>query len=322
MRFDWIVGNPPWMRADREQEPLAHRWISAQREQYPADNNSVAGAFSWRVLGLLASDGYAGLLLPAALLYNQRAERYRQAFFAQCEVRRITNFANLRRELFEGRATAAAITMIYHQIAAEQEQAPIEHYGPFARNQMTRSHGKMWGITLNEQEYQSISPDEAARGEGITWKFALWGSHRDIRAIARLRKLFPLTLGQLQAQKSHWYLSEGPQLRHEAASATETLERRSELVGRHRLDTVVLNASRRLFSIPDEALKDIQPEAWYICRRGGREGFMVSEPPHLIISNAWNSVIFSDQFFVVKPRQMAYPSHRPMQIIYEPYRSF
>src|SRR5947209_1648007 len=101
MIFDWIIGNPPWIEANNPKEPLAAAWI----EQQSFDNNSVAGAFSWRVLNLLAPAGYIGLILPAALLYNLGAKKFRQAFFELCEVRRMTNFSNLRRELFEGKAT-------------------------------------------------------------------------------------------------------------------------------------------------------------------------------------------------------------------------
>lgn len=305
MQFDWIIGNPPWTKANSTEEPLAYTWINANKEQRPVDNNSVAGAFSWRVLDLLSSEGYAGLILPAALLYNLRAEKYRQSFFELCEVLRITNFSNLRSELFEGRATAAAITMIYHQATAELEKPPIEHYGPFAINQIAKSYGKLWTITINEHEYQTVLPYEAAYGDSATWKFALWGTHRDKRTITRLRKLFPLTLGQLEEQNDTWHLSEGSQLRHKTAEATEKLEHIPELVGKKQLNTDVLNRAHRLFSIPDEALEDIPLEECNIRKRGGKKGLLVSKPPHLIINDAWNYTIYSDMYFVIKPRQIA-----------------
>ena len=199
MIFDWIIGNPPWIKVNdpEEPQPLAASWIDTHSKQQPVDNKSVAEAFSWRVLDLLASTGYVGLLLPAALLYNLGAWEYRRSFFERCEVRRMTNFSNLRGELFEGRATAPAVTIIYHQTSAEQEKPVIEHYGPFSINQITKSSGKLWTITINEQEYQTVSPYEAAHGDIATWKFALWGIYRDKRAIARWRKFFPQTLGQL-----------------------------------------------------------------------------------------------------------------------------
>ena len=303
MVFDWIIGNPPWIEANHTEEPFAAAWIDTHRKQEPVDNNSIAEAFSWRVLRLLAPTGYVGLILPAALLYNLDARKYRQSFFEQCEVQRMTNFSNLRGELFEGRATAPAITMIYHQAVAEQEKLPIEHYGPFAINQITKSYGKLWTITINEHEYQTVSPYEAAHGDIATWKFALWGTHRDKRAIARLRKFFPQTLGQL-CKEPPWHLYEGPQLRNGLIERNENLENLPYLVGKNRLDTKALNNSDYLFSIPDNALKAIPQEECFIRVRGGDKGLLVSEPPHVIMNAAWKYSIYSDTYFVVQPRQI------------------
>jgi len=305
MTFDWIIGNPPWIEANdpKEPQPLAAAWIDAHSKQQPIDNNSVAEAFSWRVLDLLAPTGYVGLILPAALLYNIGARKYRQSFFEQCEVQRMTNFSNLRGELFEGRATAPAVTMVYHQALVEQEKPPIEHYGPFAINQIAKGHDKLWTITVNEHEYQTVSPYEAAYGEIAVWKFALWGTHRDKRAIARLRKLFPQTLGQLCKARA-WHLYEGPQLRNGIVEHDENLEYLPYLVGKNRLDTKALNNSDYLFSIPDKALKAIPQEECYIRVRGGDKGLLVSKPPHIIMNAAWKYSIYSDIFFVIQPRQI------------------
>ncbi len=306
MVFDWIVGNPPWIVADETEEPLAATWINTHNKQEPVDNNSVAEAFSWRVLNLLEPTGYVGLILPASLLYNLEARKYRQSFFERCEVRRITNFSNLRGELFEGRATAPAITIIYHQALAEREKSPIEHYGPFAINQITKSSGKLWTITINEHEHQTVSPYEAAYGDIATWKFALWGTYRDKRAIARLRKFFPQTLGQFCKDKAQhgWHLHEGSQLRNGMIEHNETLEYRPELVDKVRLNTTVLNKSEYRFSIPNNALEDIPREECFIRTQGGSKGLLVSEPPHIIMNAGWKYSIYSDTYFVIKPRQI------------------
>jgi hypothetical protein len=304
MKFDLIIGNPPWIAAEGVEESLAVVWIHSQSRLRPVDNKNIAEAFSWRVLDLLAPDGYVGLILPASLLYNLAAQPYRQTFFEQCEVRRITNFSNLRNELFEGRATAPAITMIYHPARNEQEKLPIEHYGPFAINQITQSHGKLWTITMNEYEYQTVSPYEAAEGAIATWKFALWGTHRDRRAIARLRKFFPQNLGQLCEARDGWYLYEGPQLRNGVVESQERLKHLPELLGRKRLDTYALNQSGYLFSIPENALEDIPAEECYIRIRGGEKGLFVSEPPHIVMNDSWKYVIYSNEYFVIKPRQI------------------
>jgi hypothetical protein len=112
MVFDWIIGNPPWIKANHTEEPFAAAWIDTHRKQQPVDNNNVAEAFSWRVLDLLVPTGYIGLILPAALLYNLDARKYRQSFFEQGEVRRMTNFSNLDGFLDSGK--------MHHRVTMER----------------------------------------------------------------------------------------------------------------------------------------------------------------------------------------------------------
>jgi hypothetical protein len=216
----------------------------------------------------------------------------------------MTNFSNLRGELFERKATAPAVTLIYHQALVEQEKRPIEHYGPFSINQITKSYSKLWTITINEHEYQTVSPYEAALGDIAIWKFALWGTHRDKRAIARLRKYFPQTLGQLCKEQHSWYLHQGSDLRNGMIEHNEKLEFLPYLVDKKRLDTDALNKSGYLFSILDYTLEDLPQEECFIRVQGGYKGLLVSEPPHIVMNASWKYVIYSDEYFLVKPRQI------------------
>jgi N-6 DNA Methylase len=305
-RFDWIIGNPPWIQADAQNDQLALQWIEAHETEQPVSGKNVAEAFSWRVLDLLNTEGRIGLILPAASLYNLGSKKYRQSFFQTCEVLRTTNFSNLRHVLFEGRATAPAITILYKKASTEAEKPLIEHYGPFSINQTPNANGYMWTITMNEHEFQTVSPDEAERGNATTWKIALWGTHRDKRAIDRLRQLFPKTLGQLylEHKKNGWHLHEGSQLRPCLDRDCEGLEPVPELVGKNRLNTTLMNTAERLFSVSEHALESIPPEECYIRIQGGKKGLLTSDPPHLIMNASWKYVIYSDEFFVIRPRQI------------------
>ena len=81
LRFDWIIGNPPWIQADAQKDHLALAWIEAHKAEQPVSSKNVAEAFTWRVLGSLHPDGCIGLILPAASLYNLGSSKYRQSFF-------------------------------------------------------------------------------------------------------------------------------------------------------------------------------------------------------------------------------------------------
>ena len=305
-RFDWIVGNPPWIQADSQKDQLALAWIEAHKMEQPVSKRNVAEAFTWRVLDLLDPDGCIGLILPAASLYNLGSRKYRQSFFQTCEVLRITNFSNLRQVLFEGRATAPAVTILYRKASAKEEKPLISHYGPFSFNQLPNASGNMWTITMNENEFQTVSAYEAERGDAFTWKIALWGTHRDERAIIRLRRLFPKTLGQLyeEKKKNGWHLHEGSQFRICLDGECEGLELIPELVGKKLLDPMLMNKSNHLFSVPEQALVRLPEEECYVRIRGGKKGLLTSEPPHLIMNASWKYVIYSDDYFVIRPRQI------------------
>ncbi len=303
LEFDWVVGNPPWIKADSQEEKLAYKWITENQKERSVGNYSVAEAFSWRVSELLEQNGCVGLILPATSLYNLGSQKYRQQFFQKYEVLRMTDFSNLRKVLFEGKAIKPAVTMIYREALEEDEKASIEHYGPFLINQTPNISGTLWTITINENDFQAVSPYEAEHGDIATWKFALWGTHRDRRAIARLCRLFPITLGQF-CRKNNWSLHQGPDLRNGFIEHQEELEHVPFLEGKKRLNTDLMNQSERQFSIPGYALEDIPKEVCYVRVQGGKKGLLVSEPPHLILNASWKYVVYSDEFFVIRPRQV------------------
>lgn len=306
-KFDWIIGNPPWITiTDKdEKEGLIRSWTIEHNQERPV-SRSTSEAFSWHVLDLLNEDGYAGLILPAKSLYNHNSFIYRQRFFQTCEVTRITNFSNLRHVLFEGRATAPAVTLIYRNAVDEREKQPIAHYSLFAINQTSIMNGKLWTITINEDEFQTVSSTEAEHGNAETWKLAQWGTYRDKRAIARLRKLFPTTLGHLcqKNKNNEWHLHEGSQLRFCYTFPCSGLRHVPFVEGKRQLNTDLMNASNHRFLVPSTALEIISPEESFIRIQGGSKGLLVSEPPHLVMSASWKYTVYSDEYFVIKPRQI------------------
>jgi type I restriction-modification system DNA methylase subunit len=300
-KFDWIVGNPPWIELKPEtvDEGLARSWIRRNIEERPATGNRVCEAFSWRVVDLLTPNGYVGLLIHAKSLFNHESEKYRKLFFTQHEISRITNFSNLAYVLFGGRGEAPAATILYRVALPNVGKPEIVHYAPFVVNQVSNRPWKpdkknpTWIITINSNEIQTVSPDSAEIGDMSTWKLAFWGSYRDQRAIKRLKKLFPTTLGDLVKQKG-WHLHQGLEIRSQ--DAKEEIEGAPYLKDWKKLDSDKMARSKLRFSIPQEALKEISEEELFI-RKGRRLGFTTARAPHLILNPTY--FIFSDEDFVI-----------------------
>lgn len=308
-KFDWIVGNPPWIELKPEtvDEELARSWIRRNIEERPATGNRVCEAFSWRVVDLLTPNGYVGLLIHAKSLFNHESEKYRKLFFTQHEVSRITNFSNLSYILFGGRGEAPAATIVYRKILSEVIKPEIVHYAPFVVNQISNRPWKpgqkntTWALTINDSEIRTVSSSEAETGEAVVWKLALWGSYRDRKALKRLSRLFSNSLGKLAEQKN-WYIHQGVELRERTGTSRDVeLEDAPYLDGWRFLNSDIVVRSGRHFSIPQNALSIIPVDKHYI-RRGRRIGLNVASAPHIVLTP--NYCIYSDEDFIIPNRKV------------------
>ena len=303
LKFDWIVGNPPWieLKPNTKNEELVRKWIAENQKEKPVAGNRVADAFSWRVMDILEDEGVVGLILPATSLFNLESKKYRQKFFQEHEVVRVTNFANLRDVLFDKRATLPAATVVYRKAIGRQDRPYIIHYGPLSINQISISTNKPWAITINENEIQVVSPYEAEKGDTSVWKFALWGNHFDQRAIERLCHLFPSTLKAFCKQRG--WDSQFP--RQGAEFCDDQSKPIAKIKGKKLFNTDVFNKikPRYRFSIPEGVLQEIEQDAH--IRRGEEALSLTTSGPHIILSPAWNNfIIYSDEDFIIRPRQM------------------
>lgn len=308
-KFDWIIGNPPWIKADPKKEKYARNWINNSQNGYerPVGNKSVAEAFSWAVTDLLKSKGTVGLILPATSLFNLKSKKYRQSFFSKHQVFRITNFANFREVLFGGRATLPAITIVYcHTDDNNNNNKPtIIHYGPYSINQISSIYDELWTILINESEIKTITPYEAQQGETSLWKFALWGNHLDKRAIERIGHYFQITLDDL-CRKRGWAFARNVELRDGKNYSSESLEYTPELKDKRIFRADLIDQTPFCFSISENILTKIPEEMCYIRKRGGKKGLKVIKHPHIVISSGWmNYIIYSDEDFVIAPLQLS-----------------
>ena len=309
LTFDWITGNPPWTKLKSktapEQQPHAWKWLTDRDNSVkrPVGKYSLSEAFSWRVTDLLHEGGYVGLLLHATSLFNTYSAKYREAFFKQHTISRITNFANLAYILFKGRADAPAATFIYTKSGMGQEKPPIIHYGPFVANQVffrldgNKTNKRAWAITIYEDEIQSVDPYEAELGGGTVWKLALWGTYRDGKAVNHLRRLFPTSLSEVK-EKRDWKFHQGLEL---CTADTPGCKYLPSLGDFKLLDVNAMSGGFYL-SVPANVLHDIPEEYHYIKPQSGDIGLQVAKAPHIFWSVTFAA--YSDLNFVLPKPQI------------------
>jgi hypothetical protein len=304
MRFDWVMGNPPWERADEKNESHRHaiNWMSkALKLGRKVGERRLDEAFTWRAGDVLKEGGHAGLLVMATSLINSSSSDYRKGFFNTFYVQRVTNLSNFMRILFMGpegkRAEAPAACLIYKNDTSTTRKEAILHFGPFVANQIPLSakgqRRRAWTLTIYENDIQEIDYKDATDDIPCLWKTALWGGYQDRRALRRLKKLLPNTLADVIAERG-WLMCSGPHIKPLKQKSQGKFIPASELEGQRILETKFLKTK---FAITDEALPLLEAERQFIEKRKGPKGLQLIPAPHVLV--AAEAAVYSDRDFII-----------------------
>lgn len=325
VRFDWVIGNPPWKElpvSDANKvtraDCAAFEWMRTNSTRCPTSGGKLAEAFAWHASEHAQPDGVIGLLLHAGSLFNLESQPFRAGFFAAHRVFCAVNFSNLRRRLFAGRMEEPAMAVFYappsqtNPSDEQPETLDVLCYSPLVANQeITRPQPSErrkdpFCLVVNTSEIRRVSVAEAGSGDFLPWKIALWGSHRDRRLLDKLKRRFP-TFDDF-AREHNWVRSQGPELR--SADAPETLnggtEYVAELLGKRLLDVKRLKNTERIFSLPAGALREAPLAKTECFVRKGRAAktMAICRPPHVLLSRARTFAVFSNDYVVLPHPQI------------------
>lgn len=205
-KFDVIVGNPPWSsRLTR----AAAKYVRINK--LPVADNQIAQAFLWLVRDMLSSEGRLGLLMPAKpLLHNKSgpARSFRSEVFSVLNVRTIIDLSTIRRSVFHASVSPAAV------IVAELPRYDTETLALSGEILYASAHPRpvsevVDALVITPEEVRSVSQKQAATRLDI-WKTLVWGGHRDLALIERLRTSFP-SLSEI-VEKHGWTSGRGYQV--------------------------------------------------------------------------------------------------------------
>lgn len=305
IRFDCIVGNPPWVEADSTGPKAGpfKAWYEKNKSLLSLARDRTGEAFAWRVMDCLADNGTVGLILHAKTLTNDHLKAWRQKFFSGVQVRRVTNFANLAYIVFAS-SQAPCMALIYTRRDSRQRGGWILHFGPFVANQCVTNFNRgtkrrAWAIGFSESEVKYIPLDAAQTGSAQTWKLALWSNSRDTIALQRLRQAFSTTLGSV-ARSRGWSLELGLQLRPGAGTKKDPCEKIESLEGLGVLDHSAFARIGKRLVVPDSLVK--QNEFGTFVRKGRVAGLKIIKAPHLLLVSDFAA--YSDTDFIIRQRKM------------------
>lgn len=305
--FDWIVGNPPWIKAKSgtPSHESALRWMKLHARTEPVCGNQIAQAFAWKATEHLVAPGAgaAALVMPAMTLFEGQTS-FRSKFFERMDVKAVANLTNLREVLFRNRARLPAAVLFYQSRSDPAEQT-IAVYSPMVLNQQANRPGPsgarrtVWTITVNHSEVRTLYREQVESGDPLPWKTSMWGHHRDLRLLRATARRFP----RLEdfAQDLGWKNRQGLRLRDvdQEYGKREKLETIPELIGKAELDVLPLRNCKHVHSFPKSCLTSVPRSRGYLRKRSGSAGLEVSRPPHIIVSAACSFAVFTDEFVVV-----------------------
>jgi hypothetical protein len=237
--FDWIVGNPPWIKADAAvpAHAMALQWMNDHKKDAPVCGNQIAQAFAWKAPAHLRSDGpgVVAFVMPA-MMFFEKQRSFRTRFLAKMDVKAVANLANLRRVLFHGRAEQPAAVIFYGPAAGSLENVYV--YSPMVVNQEANrpqnlgEQQTIWTITVDHGEVRRLRHDILTTGDPLPWKTSMWGGHRDLRLLQTIARRFQdQTLEEIAgntltrkfaARRLH--ISQGLELRDKAAQEKKERE--------------------------------------------------------------------------------------------------
>jgi hypothetical protein len=304
-KFDWVVGNPPWVELNGERPVPEDRpvldWIRENSRVAPVTSNQLAEAFTWKSARHCSPRGAVGLVLPAISLFKDNP-RFWRALSSTFHVSSVANFSSFADVLFENASTSACVVTLQPRPAGPEDETLL--FSPLLLNQPELSSARgprsPLSITVNRSEIRSVPSRSLSTATPTHWKALVFAGLRDAALLDRLAQSFP-TL-QEWLDRHHLEILEGPQLRTESAKERKSFVK--ELVGKPRLVTERLRQQGRLHRIPDAALEKITRSEAFLRDRGGQKPLAVCRPPHVIVGASLNFAAFSDQFIVVPARQI------------------
>lgn len=324
-KFDWIVGNPPWVELKKgkisSDDQHAWAWLqdATNKRERPTGGNQVSEAFAWEVIDWCDEAGRIALLLPAMTLFKNESEAFRAKLFSEYKFDCVANFANFSDVLFPGhryrngkrlsvkRPTRPA-TAVFYSIVPSQDDHLLPVYSPFvadhdsSRSQKPNKQKDSWNIAIDSSRITYLNRSDLAGGDALHWKAAMWGSHHDVRLIRRLETAFANeTLSNL-AELKGLQISEGIQLRREDSS--EEVESVPEVARELKLQMKMLKNCGRIFSFPGQAIGEIDESEAFVRKGRVELPLAVSKPPHVIVDVSRRFAIYDDRFIAVPPRQI------------------
>ena len=208
--FDFIVGNPPWVKVKGETLSLMEEWC--KREELPLAQRQLAYGFIWKALCHLNNGGEICFLLPAAVLFNHqdKALKFQCKWLSKCLVKQIVNLSDMYLYLFDG-AIRPALIAKYKSIESGDHAEFVDYISPKTDWGVLRA--EILAILPEDRKVvnlKEVLSDLKQEAVPLAWKRLFWGTPRDQKFLDRLQSYSTIhELLNTDSQETGWVMREG-----------------------------------------------------------------------------------------------------------------
>jgi len=155
--FDFIVGNPPYIRIQLLKEK-ERKFIRRYYEFCKTGSTDIYIAFFELAYHLLSPDGVVGFITPNTFLYTETARNLREFFVRGGYIKKIFNYGDI--QLFDDATTYSAIT-----IFTKKPQKSFDYYQAVSKDEFR--HRVIETKELLGQKYWQLSVDTSEKVKGV-----------------------------------------------------------------------------------------------------------------------------------------------------------
>ncbi|MHB8207438.1 Eco57I restriction-modification methylase domain-containing protein [Mucilaginibacter sp.] len=311
--FDYIIGNPPWMRGKGEKvKPPFVQYIDKRRKNENVHdapvciigNREIAQAFLIRSSDFCKGKTNCALIVTSKVLYNLQSISFRKYFLHNYKINRIFELAPVRREVFDKSnkkaITPACVLFFNYSKDKSTDSNVIEHIAL----KPSRFFSLFKIFTVSRADYKYVQQSKLKEYDWL-WKVLVYGSYLDFNFLLRLKNEYESINDFLLESKA--LVKQGIK-RKDGNKKIDV----SELLGWDFLD---LNKKeiKQFFISPEHQKWDIK-EVGYVFRENNHICQDVFTPPVLLIKETVNTklesvsaistrkILFTDKITSIKYR--------------------
>lgn len=196
--FDYIIGNPPWKRGQKEydkdgneivpafQQYIRQKELSEERSGI-VNNQEIAQAFVVRSFDFMCPQTQCALVLTSKVLYNQQSASFRKYWLDNVLIDSVLELSSVRKEVFSQSsdpAIAPACVVFYH--AKTNNDAIKNHLIKHISLKPSVFFSLFKVLTVEKADVQHVRQSLLYEADYL-WKILLYGTYLDFLFIKRLK---------------------------------------------------------------------------------------------------------------------------------------